>query len=555
MRLSIENLSCGYGRGPVVDSLSLDLGPGEILCVLGPNGSGKTTLLKALLGFLRAVSGRIAVDGEDISGWPPRRRAAAIAYVPQSHTPPFPFTAREVVAMGRTCRSSSLSGPSRGDMAAVEEALAEMGIGGLGDRPYTELSGGERQLVLLARAIAQESPILTLDEPTANLDLGNQAKVLGRVTELAARGSSVIMTTHSPDHAFLCAAGVVLMSPGAPARIGSAEQTITGESIRRTYGVEVLLADVVDGRGGRARACVPSIASALPASDGASLPEDLEKAWSGPAEELFARAGALAAAKRTVYCSPDLLDAACSTYPPCRHCRWEHFRIADPAFVRPRTVEEFVEKGRALARAGIDRIFMPAGWMGLDPPEERFAFAEALRRAVDVKLYALWGSLSRDALSRLADIGIDGVFCGLESPNPAVYRRFRPGGDGPEDRLRTLEWAREAALELWTGFIVGLGEDEGDIARGVSTLASISPQAVSIVPFLPAPGTALRGAQPANPWRWARAMALAAVALPGADHFCDQVSGYLEPYGRLGGANGFFKSPASAGGGIQIGKQ
>ena len=187
MRLEIERANCGYGGKPVVEDVSLSLDSGAVLCLLGANGSGKTTLFKAILGLLRLNGGRILVDGADTAAWPQRRLARTLAYVPQAHTPPFPFAVRDVVLMARTAHLGLFGSPSRLDAAIAEDAMEKLGVSHLAHARYTEISGGERQLVLIARALAQQSEFLIMDEPTSNLDFGNQVRVLRRVKELAGR--------------------------------------------------------------------------------------------------------------------------------------------------------------------------------------------------------------------------------------------------------------------------------------------------------------------------------------------------------------------------------
>jgi iron complex transport system ATP-binding protein len=174
---------------------------GEAVALLGPNGGGKTTLLKTLLGLLLAVSGEALLDGEPLLVLPVAERARRLAYVPQAHAGAFAFTALEMVTMGRTARGGLLGRPGPRDLAVARAMLDQMGVGHLGDRPYTMVSGGERQLMFVARALAQEPRYVVLDEPTASLDFGNQGLVMRRIRELAATGLGVLFTTHDPNQA------------------------------------------------------------------------------------------------------------------------------------------------------------------------------------------------------------------------------------------------------------------------------------------------------------------------------------------------------------------
>jgi iron complex transport system ATP-binding protein len=258
MRLDVQDLAFGYPAKEVGREVSFALTGGEVLCLLGPNGGGKTTLFKTILRLLAPRRGRVAVDGEPVAGWSRLRLARVFGYVPQAQLGVFPFTVAEIVLMGRTAHIGPFATPSRRDRAIAEEMLAGLGIGHLAARPYTEISGGERQLTLIARALAQQPAILVMDEPTASLDFGNQVRVLGEIEQLARRGIAVMLSTHDPDHAFLCADRVALLHEGRLARLGPPEQVITRESLREVYGVEVTVTEVIRADGRMARVCVPA---------------------------------------------------------------------------------------------------------------------------------------------------------------------------------------------------------------------------------------------------------------------------------------------------------
>jgi iron complex transport system ATP-binding protein len=259
MRLTVEDLNFGYPGKPVGRGVSFALQGGEVLCLLGPNGGGKTTLFKTILRLLAAQGGGVAVDGRPIASWSRLELARVFGYVPQAQLGVFPFTVAETVLMGRTAHVGPFSTPSRRDREVVEEMLALLGIGHLGRRAYTEISGGERQLTLIARALAQQPAILVMDEPTASLDFGNQVRVLAEVERLARRGMAVVLSTHDPDHAFLCADRVALLHEGRLARIGAPDEVITPESLRAVYGVEVTVLEVVRADGRATRVCVPAL--------------------------------------------------------------------------------------------------------------------------------------------------------------------------------------------------------------------------------------------------------------------------------------------------------
>jgi len=261
MRLDVDDLAYGYPDTEVGRGVSFSLEGGDVLCLLGPNGGGKTTLFKTVLRLLVPRGGRVAVDGESIGDWSRGRLARVFGYVPQAQLGVFPFTVADIVLMGRTAHVRPFATPSRRDRAVVDEMLGVLGIGHLSARAYTEISGGERQLTLIARALAQQPAILVMDEPTASLDFGNQVRVLAEIEQLARRGIAVMLSTHDPDHAFLCAHRVALLHRGRLARLGPPAEVITRESLRKVYGVEVIVTEVAGVDGRTARVCVPAIGS------------------------------------------------------------------------------------------------------------------------------------------------------------------------------------------------------------------------------------------------------------------------------------------------------
>jgi iron complex transport system ATP-binding protein len=260
MRLAVEDLAFGYPGKPVGEGVTFALEAGEILCLLGPNGGGKTTLFKTILRLLEPRGGVVRADGDSIAGWTRPRLARTFGYVPQAQFTGFPFSVLEVVLMGRTAHVGPFSVPSRGDRAAAAAALALLGIGHLAERAYTEVSGGERQLALIARALAQEPRVLVMDEPTASLDFGNQVRVLGEVERLAGRGIGVVFSSHDPDQAFLLAHRVAVLSRGRLVGLGPPADVITRESLAAIYGVAVDVVSIDRPGGGAARVCVPSLA-------------------------------------------------------------------------------------------------------------------------------------------------------------------------------------------------------------------------------------------------------------------------------------------------------
>lgn len=240
MRLQIQDLSCGYGSKIVIKRFNTVINSGEILCLLGPNGVGKTTLFKTILGHLKPQSGSVLLNNQDIHALPKKEFARIIGYVPQAHTPPFPFRVIDVVMMGRTAHMGTFGSPGVRDKEIAEAALERLNVTFLRNRIYTEISGGERQMVLLARALAQEPKFLLMDEPTSSLDFGNQVRVLQCVSSLARENKiGIIMTTHFPDHVFQCKGRVALLKHNNRFLEGSPDKIITAQNMKDAYGVDV----------------------------------------------------------------------------------------------------------------------------------------------------------------------------------------------------------------------------------------------------------------------------------------------------------------------------
>jgi len=255
MQIELRRVSCGYLGKAIVKDISLVVRSGDLLCLLGPNGVGKTTLFKSILQLQPLLSGDILLDGEDIRSWSRRRFALRVGYVAQAHTPPFAFKVIDVVAMGRAAHIGAFASPSPRDIAIAEDVLAAIGLQHLQDAVYTRISGGERQMVLIARALAQQPGFLFMDEPTANLDYGNQVKVLTHILSLTKRqGLGVVMTTHNPNDALLYASTVAVMGPSGRFITGSPRQIITKELLEGVYGVRVRMIPI----GNQISICIPS---------------------------------------------------------------------------------------------------------------------------------------------------------------------------------------------------------------------------------------------------------------------------------------------------------
>lgn len=245
MTIEGRDLAIGYPDRLVGTGLNVRLAQGEVLALLGPNGGGKTTLLKTLLGLIPPRGGDVRVTDKPLDRLAARERARIIGYVPQVHHGTFAFTVENVVLMGRTAHGSLFAAPTARDRAVGLAALERFGIGGLAHRAYTEISGGERQLVLLARALAQEPRFIVLDEPTASLDFGNQGKVMREIRALADGGLGVLFTTHDPNHAMRAATRAYLLRDGACLADGPAADVLRQEKLEELYRapVQVMRAD------------------------------------------------------------------------------------------------------------------------------------------------------------------------------------------------------------------------------------------------------------------------------------------------------------------------
>jgi iron complex transport system ATP-binding protein len=240
--LEIKDAVFGYKHKQkekiVLEGISMEIKPGELWCLLGANGAGKTTMYRTILGFLPLLQGEILVDGTPIGQIPREQLAKRIAYVPQYHTPPFPYSVYDVVLMGRGAHISRFSVPGTQDEKITMEMLERMNILHLKDEIYTEISGGERQLVLIARALAQQADYILMDEPTSNLDYGNQMRLLKEIRNLTQEGIGICFTTHYPDHAFLTDASVLALEDRKNWRAGKAGEVITEELLHTMYGLD-----------------------------------------------------------------------------------------------------------------------------------------------------------------------------------------------------------------------------------------------------------------------------------------------------------------------------
>jgi iron complex transport system ATP-binding protein len=261
MKLEIRNATMGYRRKAVLKNVNLELHTGQTICLLGKNGAGKTTLFKSVLGLLPLLEGEVRLDGKNIGAWSRQKFARQIAYVPQARALPFPFTVFDVVLFGRTTHLPVFASPARKDRVIAEECLDRLRIADLKDCIFTQLSGGEQQMVIVARALAQQPSFLIMDEPTSSLDFGNQVKIINQVNELKKSGElGILMATHSPDHAFMCDADVAIIHRSEIWKQGNCNGMVTENVLKEIYGVSIKVCPVPDESAGYARMmCMPVV--------------------------------------------------------------------------------------------------------------------------------------------------------------------------------------------------------------------------------------------------------------------------------------------------------
>ncbi len=256
--LNVSHLSCGYGSVPVLSNVTFSVDAGSIHVLLGPNGVGKTTLFKTVLGFLPALSGAIEIDGRELRQLSRRELARLVAYVPQVHDSTFGYTVGEMVLMGRTPLMAGMTAaPTRGDERAADEVIERLRLERLADRDVTELSGGEQQMVLVARALAADPRLIVMDEPCASLDFGNQALLLTRLGELRQQGVSILMTSHDPNHAFALDADVTCLGRDGLVATGTARELLSPDLLGELYGVEVAVGQIYGASGSPVLASAP----------------------------------------------------------------------------------------------------------------------------------------------------------------------------------------------------------------------------------------------------------------------------------------------------------
>ena len=242
--LEVKDLSFSYGGRRILDGVSLRAEKGQFVSVLGSNGVGKSTLFKCILGVLRDYSGSVTVDGRDTRGMSVRELAQKIAYIPQMSASAFNYSVEDIVLMGTTAGLSSLRSPGAAELCCAEEAMERVGIASLRNRCFHHLSGGEKQLTVIARALAQRADILLLDEPGSALDFGNQLRILSVAKSLAEEGFLVIQSTHDPERAYLFSDRMIALKDSTVFAQGTPAEVLTEENIRELYGVDTMLTSI-----------------------------------------------------------------------------------------------------------------------------------------------------------------------------------------------------------------------------------------------------------------------------------------------------------------------
>ncbi|MDR0314790.1 MAG: ABC transporter ATP-binding protein [Oscillospiraceae bacterium] len=239
----VEHLSFKYSPNgnTVLDDISFSLDKGEVLSILGPNGAGKSTLLGCIIHLLHPQIGEIWLDGKNITGMFPKDIAEIVSFVPQMHTPTFPYTVFNFILMGRASKIGMFERPGKEDIRRTEQVIEEMDLGHIAQIPYTEISGGERQQATIARAVVQDPKVILFDEPTAHLDFGNQLKTLRLIKDMSDRGYAVVFTTHNPDHAILVGGKVGILDRKGRLSIGNADEIITEDRLKKVYNSDLKL--------------------------------------------------------------------------------------------------------------------------------------------------------------------------------------------------------------------------------------------------------------------------------------------------------------------------
>lgn len=255
MILKAEHIDFSFGKRQILKDISFEAKSGEFMSILGPNGVGKSTLFRCILNLLHPSSGTITIDGQKVDQMTAQELAQKIAYIPQFHNPTFNYSVLDMVLMGTASQLRMLEAPGNSQIKRAQEALARMKIDHLADHPYGFCSGGEKQLCLIARAIAQQAKILVMDEPSASLDFGNRIRVMETVRSLIADGYAVVQTTHDPEQAFLYSDKILALHDGRVLAWGTPQDVMRPELMSKLYGIDVEIHSLHDDS---FRVCVPA---------------------------------------------------------------------------------------------------------------------------------------------------------------------------------------------------------------------------------------------------------------------------------------------------------
>ncbi len=257
MSLHVKSLSGGYGKRTICRDISFEMQAKEVVCIVGPNGSGKTTLIKLILGLLHKTEGDIQLNKESINTFNTTEMAKHFAYVPQQHTVQFSLTVFEMVLMGRTNYIQGFSQPKVEDEKQAYDALKELHISHLKNQFYNTLSSGQKQMVLIARALCQKANILVMDEPTSNLDYYNQSLVIHTIQQLSKKGYSILITSHNLSQPFLYAHKTLILKKGTAFAFGNIKDVITNSNLTNAYELEMEVVSTKDSKGKERFFCVP----------------------------------------------------------------------------------------------------------------------------------------------------------------------------------------------------------------------------------------------------------------------------------------------------------
>lgn len=255
--IELRSMSFSYPNAlkKTINNCSLVINEGEMLSILGPNGAGKSTLLNCACGLLRPQEGEILIEEKLIRTLSQRQIASTIGYVQQYQQSAFDYSVFDYVLMGRASSIGLFQKPSEQDRQIVKETMDELGIAYLSDSSVTEISGGERQLAAIARAIVQKPKVIFFDEPTAHLDYGNQIKTLRVINSLQKKGYSIVMTTHTPDHCIMLGGNVAVVSQEGTVIVGKGDELITEELLKKLYNTDLKMVYVEEAK---RKVCVPS---------------------------------------------------------------------------------------------------------------------------------------------------------------------------------------------------------------------------------------------------------------------------------------------------------